>query len=173
KNPDMPESERAPISEAIAMAAVKYADLSTERIKDYVMSFDRMLAFEGDTGPYLLYALVRIRSIFRKADEMGIDTSNIADAPFKLEEPSEKALALMLLRYPSLIEAAGQSCEPNRLCSYAYDLASAYSSFFDKCPVLKNDDDALRASRLRLCDLTGRVLGDALETLGIPTVERM
>tara|TARA_R110002073_G_scaffold118918_1_gene258751 strand:- start:677616 stop:679517 length:1902 start_codon:yes stop_codon:yes gene_type:complete len=173
KNPDMPASDRAPISEAVAMAAVKYADLSTERIKDYVMNFDRMLAFEGDTGPYLLYALVRIRSIFRKATELNIDTSNIADAPFQLEEPSEKALSLMLLRYPSLIETAGQSCEPNRLCSFVYDLASAYSSFFDKCPVLKNDDESLRNSRLRLCELTGRVLGDALDTLGIPTVERM
>ena len=79
----------------------------------------------------------------------------------------------MLLRYPSLIETAGQSCEPNRLCSFVYDLASAYSSFFDKCPVLKNDDESLRNSRLRLCELTGRVLGDALDTLGIPTVERM
>jgi len=173
KNPDMSETDRAPIAEAVAMAAVKYADLSTERIKDYVMNFDRMLAFEGDTGPYLLYALVRIRSIFRKADELNIDTSNIANAPFQLIEPSEKALSLMLLRYPSLIEAAGQSCEPNRLCSFVYDLASAYSSFFDKCPVLKNDNEALHNSRLRLCQLTGRVLADALETLGIPTVERM
>jgi len=173
KNPDMPDSDRAPISEAVAMAAVKYADLSTERIKDYVMNFDRMLAFEGDTGPYLLYALVRVRSIFRKAHELGIDTGSFKSAPFKLEDPSEKALSLMLLRYPSLIENAGQSCEPNRLCSFAYDLASSYSSFFDKCPVLKNDDDALRNSRLRLCELTGRVLSDALDTLGIPTVERM
>jgi len=173
KNPDMPEADRAVISEAVAMAAVKYADLSTERIKDYVMSFDRMLAFEGDTGPYLLYALVRVRSIFRKAQELGIDTSSVGDAPFKLIEPSEKALALMLLRYPSVIEGAGQDCEPNRLCSFVYSLASAYSSFFDKCPVLKNDDEVLRSSRLRLCALTGRVLSDALETLGIPTVERM
>ncbi|MDF1808962.1 MAG: arginine--tRNA ligase [Phycisphaerales bacterium] len=173
KNPDMSESDRADISEAVAMAAVKYADLSTERIKDYVMNFDRMLAFEGDTGPYLLYAVVRIRSIFRKANELNIDLSNIESAPFNLNEPSEKALALMLLRYPSLIKNAGQSCEPNRLCSFVYDLASAYSAFFDKCPVLKNNDEQVRASRLRLCDLTGRVLTDALDTLGIPTVERM
>jgi len=173
KNPDMPESERAPIAEAVAMAAVKYADLSTERIKDYVMNFDRMLAFEGDTGPYLLYALVRVQSIFRKAGEQGIDTGSYHTAPFKLVEPSEKALALMLLRYPSLIENAGKSCEPNRLCSFAYDLASAYGPFYDKCPVLKCEDEALRNSRFRLCDLVGRVLSDALDTLGIPTVERM
>ena len=173
KNPEMAAAERDEISEAVAMAAVKYADLSTERIKDYVFSFDRMLAFEGDTGPYLLYALVRIRSIFRKAFEMGIDTSHLHDAAFNLQDPSEKTLALLLLRYPSLIDAAGTSCEPHRLCSYVYELASAFSSFFDKCPVLKNDDDTIRSARLRLCDLTGRVLGDALDTLGIPTVERM
>ncbi len=173
KNPDMPEADRTPIAESVAMAAVKYADLSSERIKDYVMNFDRMLAFEGDTGPYLLYALVRVQSIFRKAAEMGVDTSNIANAPFKLVEPSEKALALMLLRYPSLIESAGQGCEPSRLCSFVYDLASAYGPFYDKCKVVTCEDEALRNSRFRLCDLTGRVLADALETLGIPTVERM
>ncbi len=173
KNPDMPESERTPISEAVAMAAVKYADLSSERIKDYVMNFDRMLAFEGDTGPYLLYALVRVQSIFRKAAEQNVDTSSSSSAPFKLVEPSEKALALMLLRYPSLIESAGTNCEPSRLCSYAYDLASAYGPFYDKCQVVKCEDEALRNSRFRLCDLVGRVLADALETLGIPTVERM
>ena len=173
KNPDMPQSERDAISEAVAMAAVKYADLSTERVKDYIFSFDRMLAFEGDTGPYLLYALVRIRSIFRKAREAGIDTDAIAHAAFDPREPSERALALMLLRYPSVVQASALNHEPHRLTGYAYDLASAFSSFFDQCPVLKNDDESVRGSRLRLCALTERVLGDALGTLGIPTVDRM
>lgn len=173
KNPDMPQDERDAISEAVAMAAVKYADLSTERIKDYVFSFDRMLAFEGDTGPYLLYALVRIKSIFRKARELGIDTGAMADAPLTPAEPAEKALALLLLRYPGLVRGAGLNHEPNRLTAYAYDLASAFSSFFDQCPVLKNDDEGVRNARLRLCELTGRVLEDALHTLGLPTVERM
>ena len=173
KNPEMPEDERRPIAEAVAMAAIKYTDLSTERIKDYVFSFDRMLAFEGDTGPYLLYALVRIRSIFRKAEGAGIDTDSAMNAPFVLEDPAEKSLALTLLRYPRSLASTTDASEPSRLCAYSYELASGFSSFFDKCPVLRNDDAASQASRLRLCDLTRRVLGDALATLGIPTVERM
>ena len=173
RSPDITGNERKQIAESVAMAAVKYADLSIERIKDYIFSFDRMLAFEGDTGPYLLYALVRIKSIFRKAQDAGIDTSGLDGASFDLRDPAEKALALKLLRYPSVVEGAGLNHEPNRLCAFAYELASGFSSFFDQCPVLKNDDEALRASRLRLCALTGRVLEDALTTIGIPTVERM
>lgn len=173
RSPEIVGEQRNAIAEAVAMAAVKYADLAIERIKDYVFSFDRMLAFEGDTGPYLLYALVRIKSIFRKADESGIDTASISTASFDLRDPAEKALALKLLRYPATVEGAGVNHEPNRLCAYAYELASGFSSFFDQCPVLKNDDEALRQSRLRLCALTGRVLEDALHTLGIPTVDRM
>ena len=173
KNPDLSEAERAPIAEAVGVAALKYADLSTERIKDYVFSFDRMLAFEGDTGPYLLYALVRTKSIFRKAADAGLNTGDAADAPLLLEEPAERALALTLLRYPGAVRAAGEHNEPSRLCAYAYALAGAFSTFFDQCPVLKAETDAARNSRLRLCALTARVLEDTLNTLGIPTVERM
>ncbi len=173
KNPDLDPAERAPIAEAVAIAALKYADLSTDRIKDYVFSFDRMLAFEGDTGPYLLYALVRTKSIFRKAGEAGVDLAKVGDAPLLLEEPAERALALALLRYPGLLKAAGENHEPNRMCAYLYGLAGAFSSFFDQCPVLKADTEAQKMSRLRLCGLTARVLGDGLTTIGIPTVERM
>ncbi len=173
KNPDLDPAERAPIAEAVAIAALKYADLSTDRIKDYVFSFDRMLAFEGDTGPYLLYALVRTKSIFRKAGDAGVDLTKVGDAPLLLEEPAERALALALLRYPGLLKAAGENHEPNRMCAYLYGLAGAFSSFFDQCPVLKADTEAQKMSRLRLCGLTARVLGDGLTTIGIPTVERM
>jgi arginyl-tRNA synthetase len=173
KNPGLSEAERAPIAEAVGIAALKYADLSTERVKDYVFSFDRMLAFEGDTGPYLLYALVRTRSISRKASEAGVDAGAIADAPLLLEEPAERALALALLRYPGVVRAAGEQNEPSRLSAYAYTLAGTFSSFFDQCPVLRADDDSRRLSRLRLCSLTARVLADSLDTLGIPTVDRM
>lgn len=173
KNPELPESERAAISEAVAIAALKYADLSTERIKDYVFSFDRMLAFEGDTGPYLLYALVRTRSISRRAADAGVDTARVADAPLLLEEPAERALALALLRYPGALRAAGEHNEPNRLCAFLYALAGAFSSFFDQCPVLKADTESQKLSRLRLCSLTARVLEDGLRTIGVPTVERM
>ncbi|MCL4740682.1 MAG: arginine--tRNA ligase [Phycisphaerales bacterium] len=172
KNPDLGHDERRAIAHAVAIAALKYTDLSTERIKDYVFSFDRMLAFEGNTGPYLLYALVRIRSIFRKAAERGIALDH-RDAPFAAEHPAEKALALTLLRYPRTVHAVGDALEPHRLCAFLYDLAGAFSAFFDACPVLAADDDATRRSRLRLCDLTARVLADGLDVLGIPAVERM
>ena len=173
KNPGLSEAERAPIAEAVGIAALKYTDLSTDRIKDYVFSFDRMLAFEGDTGPYLLYAVVRTRSIFRKAAEAGVDLSGVASAALLLEEPAERTLALALLRYPGALRAAGENYEPSRLCAYVYSLAGAFSSFFDQCPVLSADSEAKRMSRLRLCSLTALVLTDGLETLGIPTVDRM
>lgn len=172
KNPQLSEAERHVIGEAVGIAAIKYADLSSERIKDYVFSFDRMLAFEGNTGPYLLYALVRIRSVFRKAEAEGVPLDH-EDAPISITEPTEKALALQLLRFPSAVRSVAESLEPYKLCAYLYDLAKAYSAFYDACPVLRADDDETRRSRMRLCSLTARVLEDGLETLGLPTVERM
>jgi len=173
KNSGLSDPEQAEVARAVAVAALKYADLSTDRVKDYVFSFDRMLAFEGDTGPYLLYAVVRTKSIFRKATDAGIDVSGVGEAPMVLGEPAERALALTLLRYPGAVRASGEHHEPNRLCAYLYALAGAFSTFFDQCSVLKADDDTTRLSRLRLCSVTARVLGDGLNTIGIPTVERM
>lgn len=172
KNPDLGAEERREIGEAVGIAALKYADLSSERIKDYVFSFDRMLAFEGNTGPYLLYALVRIRSIFRRAQERGVALDH-AGAPIAVAEPAEKALALELLRYPSAVRGVAVALEPYRLCGYLYALAGAFSSFFDACPVLAAEEPGTRRSRLRLCELTARVLEDGLGALGLPTVERM
>jgi arginyl-tRNA synthetase len=168
---DLSPEERKAVAEAVGIAAIKYADLSNDRVKDYVFSFNRMVAFEGNTGPYLLYALVRIRSLFRKAETQGIAFDPLAE--LRLREPEERLLALELLRYPKAVTASAENLEPHRLCAYLYDLCTAYSGFYDKCPVLVAADDATRSSRLRLCDLTGRVLADGLETLGIPTVERM
>ncbi len=192
RSPDMPVSEAKSIAEAVGMASLKYADLCNDRIKDYVFSFDRMLAFEGNTGPYLLYALVRIRSIFRKAAERGLIRASgptptksgpsnspqpapgqCSDTPYAIREPQEKTLALTLLRYPATVRAVAEALEPHRLCQYLYDLAGAFSSFFDACPVLQAEDAATRNARLRLCDLTARVLADGLSALGIPTVDRM
>ncbi|MEO1129590.1 MAG: arginine--tRNA ligase, partial [Planctomycetota bacterium] len=177
KNPELSLDERRDIAEAVGIGAVKYADLSNDRVKDYVFSFDRMLAFEGATGPYLQYALVRVRSIFRKAEEqLGIDDAvfTSADAPaFSIDAPEEKTIALELLRYPEVVRSAASSYEPHRLCAYLYDLATAFSSFFSACPVLRADDDATRLARLRLTRLTGRVLEDGLRTLGITPLERM
>lgn len=175
KSPDMPADERAMVAEAVGIAAIKYADLSSDRVRDYVFSFDRMLAFEGNTGPYLLYALVRTRSIFRKLAERGFDVSAqaIRGASIIVDHPKERTLALQLLGYPAAVRNAAKFAEPHRLCAYVYELASAFASFFDACSVVNAETDAKRTSRMRLCDLTARVLADALDTLGLPTVERM
>lgn len=169
KNPSLTEEERTAIARAVSIGAIRYADLSSERTRDYVFNYDRLLAFEGDTGPYLLYALVRIRSIFRKAAERAVD----AEGPLQIREPAEKALAMALLRYPQAVNDAAQTLEPHRLCQYLYTLAGAFSVFFDACPVLAAADDATRAARLSLCRLSERVLADGLGLLGIPTLDRM
>lgn len=172
KSPGLTAEDRRAIAEAVGIAALRYADLSTDRIKDYVFSFDRMLAFEGNTGPYLLYALVRIHSIFRKAAERNVGEGWQA-AEYQVLEPAEKTLALALLRYPGVVRSVGESLEPHRLCQYLYDLAGAFSTFFDACHVVTAEADQTRRSRLRLCDLTRRVLEDGLNLLGIPTLQRM
>lgn len=173
KNPGLEEAERARVSHAVAVAAIRYTDLSSERIRDYVFSFDRMLAFEGNTGPYLLYALARLRSIVRKAAERGIDVAAESRAPLRIVEPAERALALVLLRYPQAVLDVASTLEPHRLCQYVYELAGAFAVFFDQCHVITAPDTATRAARLSLCRLTERVLADGLSTLGIPLVERM
>ncbi len=160
------------VAEAVGIAAIKYADLSSDRTRDYVFSFDRMVSFEGETGPYLLYARARMNRIFDRAAEKGIETPTTSDHPFRLDEPEEKTLALVLLRYPSTLRAAADTLEPHRLCGYLYELAVSFSRFYDRCHVLNAEED-VRGSRLRLCGLTRRVLSDGLETLGLPTVDRM
>ena len=176
KNPDLPENERQQVAEAVGISAIKYADLSSDRVRDYVFSFDRMLMFEGDTGPYLLYALVRIKSIFRKAQEQfGLTESDI-DAmrlDFSLDAPEERALALTLLQYSSVLDAVADSLKPHLLCGYLRTLAEYFSRFFAQCPVLKAPDEPTRNARLRLCRLAGRTLEDGLTTLGLVPVERM
>lgn len=159
-------------AEIIGVAAMKYADLKTDRMKDYMFSFDRMLAFEGDTGAYLQYAYARIKNIFRKASER-TKGAGWEKEPIAVIEPAEKTLALALLRYPSALASTADAVEPHRLCTYIYDLAVAFSGFYDQCPVVTAPTDQGVRQRLRLCDLTRRVLADALHTLGIPTVDRM
>lgn len=171
RNPDMDEAQLVTIAEGIGMAALKYADLCNDRARDYVFSFDRMLAFEGNTGPYLLYALVRVKNMFRKAAEQGLGEAWKSAQP-SVTAPAEKNLALALLRYPLILRAVTESLEPHRLCQYLFELASLFSSFYDQCPVLASDGPT-RDARLALSALVGRVLEDGLTTLGIPTVERM
>ncbi|MGE3107722.1 MAG: arginine--tRNA ligase [Phycisphaerales bacterium] len=173
KSPDLSPAQRRATAETIAIAAIKYADLSTERTKDYVFSYDRMMSFEGNTGPYLLYAQVRIKSIFRTAEEKLGALPAWQNAPLDLSTPEEKNLALAILRYPASVRAVADSLEPHRLCQYLYDLATTYSSFYQNCKVVGAPTRELLASRLRLCSLTARVLEDGLSLLGIPTLERM
>jgi len=168
KNPNLPDEEKAKVAAAVGIGCIKYADLSNQLNKDYVFEWDRMLAFEGNTGAYLQNQYVRIRSIIRKAP----DDVN-AEAPFMIETTQEKDLALVLLRYPMVLRGVGETLETNRLCQYLYDLAGAYSAFYTQCPVLKAETTALRDARLRMCGMTERVLGDGLHLLGIRTLERM
>jgi arginyl-tRNA synthetase len=166
KNPDLPEAERQIVARQVAIAAVKYGDLSSDRIKDYVFDWKRMVAFEGNTGPYLQYAHARIHSIFRKAGgEAGAGTLSIV-------APAERALALELLSFGRALGEVEASLEPHKLCGYLYELASRFSSFFEACPVLKAEPTE-RASRLALCQVTARTLATGLSLLGIPAPERM
>ncbi len=168
RSSDLPPARQAAIAHALGVGAVKYADLSTERSRDYVFDWDRMLAFEGDTGPYLQYAHARVRSIFRRA---GVDPPAPGAVPL-LGEPAERALALQLLRFGAAVEATAESSSPSRLCTYLFDLATAFTTFYEFCRVLV-DDEAVRASRLGLCDLTARVLELGLSLLGIEAPEQM
>lgn len=168
KNPELSAAEQEGVARAVGIGAVKYADLSTHLVRDYVFSWERMLAFEGNTGAYLQNQYVRIRSIARKAPP---DVNPMAS--FSVSASEEKALALALLKYPGVVRGVGESLEPHRLCQYLYELAGAYSVFYTNCPVLAAESKPLRDGRLRLCNLTAKVLADGLGLLGIRTLERM
>ncbi|MGA7834768.1 MAG: arginine--tRNA ligase [Acidimicrobiales bacterium] len=155
------------LAEQIARAAIKYADLSTERQHDYVFDLDRMIAFEGDTGPYLQYAHARLRSIFRRSGG-----EQPTDASFALGSSTERALALGLLALPEAFASSLQTLQPHRLCTYLFDLAQRFTAFYDACPVLASEG-ALREERLALCDLTARTLSLGLSVLGIDAPEQM
>lgn len=170
KNPSLPEAQRREIARVIGLGAIKYADLLPNRQSDYVFSWDKMLALQGNTAPYLLYAYARLRSIFRKAAE----TSNIqhSTSNIQLSAPEEILLARHLLNFGLVLEAVAEEHRPNFLCNYLYELSGHFARFYENCPVLKAEA-AERGSRLALCDLTGRVLQQGLEVLGIETVEQM
>ncbi|MEV8630519.1 arginine--tRNA ligase [Streptosporangium sp. NPDC051023] len=163
------EAERGDIAHAVGMGAVKYADLSVSHDSEYVFDFDRMLALTGNTGPYLQYAQARIRSIFRRG---GVDPAE-ATGPIVLGNPAERALALKLLGFGAIVAEVAENSTPHRLAAYLFDTASAFTTFFEECPVLKAEDEATRASRLALCALTLRVLETGLGLLGVPVPERM
>ncbi|HRE01926.1 MAG TPA: arginine--tRNA ligase, partial [Ilumatobacteraceae bacterium] len=172
KNPDLPAAERAAIAHAVGIGAVKYADLSTDRIKDYIFDWERMLSFDGNTAPYLQYAHVRICSIFRRA-EIERDAFRVTHPQVTLTAPQERALALRLLAFDSAVWDAIDKYAPHKLCTYLFDLAQDFTAFFEHCPVLRAPDEATTTSRLALCDLTARIMSRGLDLLGIDAPERM
>ncbi|WP_010241973.1 MULTISPECIES: arginine--tRNA ligase [unclassified Pseudonocardia] len=167
KNPDLDPAELDRIAEQAGIGGVKYADLSTSRVKDYAFDVDRMVSFTGNTGVYLQYAHTRIRSILRRAGE----GSHAVDGGVALDG-AERALALALDSYGEVLVDVSMSLEPHRLCGYLYELARAFTSFYEACPVL-GSEDPVRGNRLALCRLTARTLGHGLGLLGIAAPDRM
>jgi arginyl-tRNA synthetase len=171
KSTHLGADERAAVADAVGIGAVKYADLSSDRIKDYTFDWDRMLALTGNTGPYLQYAHARMHSILAKADEA--DRASLDSVEVVLGEPAERALAMALLGFDAAVQATAERLAPHRLCTYLYDLASTYTAFYEACPVLRSEDVVVRRSRLLLCRRTADVLARGLDLLGIAAPSRI
>lgn len=169
KNPEMSEEERAALAEVVGVSAVKYADLSKSRTTDYIFDWDNMLAFEGNTAPYMQYAYTRVLSVFRKA---GIDADAI-QADITLTDDREALLATRLLQFEEVITQVARDGTPHVMCAYLYDVAGLFSGFYEHCPILAAEDEATRQSRLQIAALTAKTLKLGLDTLGIKTVDRM
>jgi len=170
KNPELAGEDIAEIARKVGIGAVKYADLCKTRTNDYVFSWESMLSFEGNTAPYLQYAYTRVQSIFRKA---GVAPETLG-SPILLGSEQEKALAIKLLQFSEVLDQMAREAMPHLLCTYLYDIASLYMSFYEACPILKEGVDAeVRDSRLRLCHLVARTIAQGLGLLGIEVMERM
>lgn len=169
KNSDMPEDELKQLAEVVGIGAVKYADLSKSRTTDYIFDWDNMLAFEGNTAPYMQYAYTRVASVFKRAD---IDADSLTQ-PIILTDDRERQLAACLLQFEETITAVAREGLPHMMCSYLYDLAGLFSGFYEHCPILAAESEELRQSRLKLALLTQKTLKAGLDTLGIGTVEKM
>lgn len=166
--PELDEATRNEIARHVGIGAVKYADLSVSHDSEYTFDFDRMLSLTGNTGPYLQYASARIRSILRKAEEQGATSGEVV-----LGEEQERLLALALLDFGQVVAQVGERDEPHRLCGYLFELAQAFTAFYEACPVLRADDEHVRASRLALSEVTLGVLVQGLDLLGITAPDRM
>lgn len=170
--PELSSDQRRQIAEVVGIGALKYADLSQNRTSDYVFSYDKMLAMNGNTATYMQYAYTRVRGIFRRAS-IDADAVRQSGCPVLLTTPAERALAVQLLRFGEALDLAAAGYLPNQLTSYLFDLANQYTTFYEKSPVLKAESPELRDSRLALCDLTARTIRQGLELLGIGVVEKM
>ena len=169
KNPEMSPQELADLAEIVGIGAVKYADLSKSRTTDYIFDWDNMLAFEGNTAPYMQYAYTRVLSVFRKA---GLDAETLS-GEITLTDEREALLATRLLQFEEVITQVARDGTPHVMCAYLYDLAGLFSGFYEHCPILAAEEASLRNSRLQLAALTAKTLKQGLDTLGIKTVERM
>lgn len=169
KNQDLTADELQQVVEAVAIGAVKYADLSKNRTTDYVFDWDNMLSFEGNTAPYMQYAYTRISSIFSRS---GIDASAL-QGNVSLQDDKERSLAIKLLQFEEAVQTVAKEGTPHVLCAYLYELAGAFSSFYEHCPILNADDETLKNSRLQLAALTQKTLHQGLDLLGIKTVAKM
>jgi arginyl-tRNA synthetase len=169
KNPDLDASQRADVARMIGIGAVKYADLSTDRVRDYIFDWDRMLAFDGNTAPYLQYAHARLCSIFRRA---GVDRADLRGLGVAIVEPQERQLAQRLLAHPTAVAEMMATYSPNKLANYLFDLAQDFTAFYEHCPVMKAAEP-VRSSRLALCDVTARTLQHGLGLLGIEAPDIM
>lgn len=169
KNAELSAEEKADIASTVAMAAVKYADLSKHRTTDYVFDWDNMLAFEGNTAPYMQYAYTRVASIFAKA---GVTQDNI-EGDIQITDEKEKALIAKLLQFEEAVQMVSREGQPHILCSYLFELAGQFSSFYEACPILIAEDAAVKQSRLKLAALTAKTIKQGLSLLGINTLERM
>jgi arginyl-tRNA synthetase len=171
RNIEWNESEIKHLADTLAIASIKYADLSKNRLSDYIFSFDKMLAFEGNTAPYLLYAYTRIISIFRKSE---VDLAIIDSYKLEIVEAAEHKLALHLTKFADKLAEAARDNYPHYLCSYLYELAGLFMRFYESCPILK-DGTAIevRQSRLRLSNIAAATLKTGLDLLGISVVDKM
>jgi arginyl-tRNA synthetase len=171
-SPELSEAERRQVAEAVGIGAVKYADLSQNRTSNYVFSWDKMLAMDGNTATYMQYAYARVQSVFRKGSESPEWLREQPPLP-ALAKVEERALALALLQFPEALDSAAAEYMPHAITAYLWELANAYSGFYQNCPVLKAESPELRRSRLLLCDLTARTLQLGLSLLGIRTPDKM
>jgi arginyl-tRNA synthetase len=180
--PLLSSDERRQVAERIGIGAIKYADLAHNRTSDYVFSYDKMLAMTGNTATYMQYSYARVKSIFNKAiadfglriaDSTAQSAIGNPQSAILLDTPQERALAVALLQFSEALDRVVADYRPNHLTAYLFELATRYSDFFENCPVLRAESEALRASRLLLCDLTARTIARGLNLLGIEVVERM
>lgn len=170
KAPHLAEQEKQAVIEAVAIGAVKYADLSKNRTTDYVFDWDNMLSFEGNTAPYMQYAYTRIRSLFNRSS---IRLEQLQQAQILVSEEKEHQLALKLLQFEEAVQTVAKEGTPHILCAYLYELAGVFSSFYEQCPILNHQDKDISLSRLKLALLTEQTLKIGLDLLGIKTVEKM